>query len=155
MTYIIKFVCDDIADITVNDKYKAKSAGPRVKTLVIPEYPHKIVARCVDTGWGCGFKCVVLDDRGNIITRTGDGTWASADGSPIGKGTNQGWGRELDKYRAVAIWTTPVPNPRHRDKRSCVLVWKSHNAMLKYGLMGIGAFILLSAILKKRRKKSK
>ena len=154
--YIVKFVCNNRAEILINGKYRAKNKGPRVSTISIPEKPHSIVAKCVDTGGDCGFRLVCIDSTtGEVICKTGLNDGWTSDTGMIVKANDQKWGSEIG-YGTIAIWSYPVPNIHHRDTKTCTLYWESNQQYdypyVKYIIIGAIAFIALLAIMMKKKK---
>ena len=168
--YIVKFVCDDRAEILINGKYSAKNKGPRVSTVSISEKPHSIVAKCTDIGGRCGFRLVCIDaTTGEVICKTGLNDGWTSDTGKIVKGTQQDWGSEIG---AIAIWSYPVPNIHHRDTKTCTLYWEREPQnvyesiskpftvntngqsinLLPLLITGAIAFIALLAIMMKKKK---
>lgn len=150
--YIVKFVCDNFSEVLINGKYHAKNRGPRVSTISIPEKPHSIVAKCTDTGGGCGFRLVCIDSTtGEVVCKTGLNDGWTSDTGKIGKATNQRWGSEIGNG-TIAIWSYPVPHIRHRDTKTCTLYWKS-NQHVKYIIIGAIALLLAISVMKKKKSK--
>jgi len=157
--YIVKFVCDNRAEILINGKYRAKNKGPRVSKISIPEKPHSIVAKCTDTGGLCGFRLVCIDaTTGEVICKTGLNDGWTSDTGKIVKANNQKWGSEIG-YGTIAIWAYPNPHIRLRDPKTCTLYWRSHDYWksnqqydVKYIITGAIAFIALLAIMMKKKK---
>ena len=155
--YIVKFVCDNRAEILINGKYSAKNKGPRVSKISIPEKPHSIVAKCTDTGGLCGFRLVCIDaTTGEVICKTGLNDGWTSDTGKIVKGTQQDWGSEIG---AIAIWAYPNPHIRLRDPKTCTLYWRSHDYWksnqqydVKYIIIGAIALLAISVMKKKKSK---
>lgn len=151
--YIVKFVCDDMAEVLINGKYHAKNRGPRVSTISIPEKPHSIVAKCTDTGGGCGFRLVCIDAKtGEVVCKTGLNDGWTSDTGKIAKATNQTWGRSEIGNGAIAIWSYPNPDIRHRGTKTCTLYWKSNQQYdVKYIIIGAIALLAISVMKKKSK----